>query len=295
MNENNENISSLNYEEFLKIIKPDEDNQKPSFWSQIPASVRYSKKITEFQKLLFSEILALSHVNYDKEGRYFCHANNNYFARVFEKNKVRISEAISNLQIQGFIYCQYIYENKECKARLIYVNEDYFIKSVIPITENRNTPITEIVKYTSINNNNTSVNGEIAPPRIDFEIENRSQSSLDIKKYTSTYENWDTVSFEKCILYWISKLTANTPTSLEMILSEHERMRLKNNFENRNSNCGIAILEAVDYAFKFDVRFRLKNFIDFLNINLLETSKSLDMPRKSEGQDVGYNFDYCVI
>lgn len=90
-------------------------------------------------------------------------------------------------------------------------------------------------------------------------------------------------------------MTANTSTSLEMILSEHERTRLKNNFENRNSNCGIAILEAVDYAFKFDVRFRLKNFIDFLNINLLETSKSLDMPRKSEGQDVGYKFDYCVI
>ena len=290
--------------EYLQAIKSDVDNPQPTYYSLLFASVRYSNEISDFEKILFSDILALTNT------KGFCFATNNYFAKAFNKSKDTISRSINNLKKAGFIDTELIYKNssKEIVGRIITIiaidtrqSNDNNMSIAIdentetPIDENTETPIGKKAEDNNINNNNTSVNGEVAPTRIDFEIENRYQPSLDVKKYTSTYKNWDTASFEKCILYWISKLTANTPTSLEMILSEHERMRLKNNFENRNSNCGIAILEAVDYAFKFDVRFRLKNFIDFLNINLLEPSKSLDMSRQSEGQDVGYKFDYCLI
>lgn len=177
--------SELTYNDFLKIIKADEDNQKPTYFTILPASVRYSKELTHFEKILFSEIVALTHVNYDSEGRAFCHANNNYFARAFEKNKMRISEAISNLQKKGFIYCKYIYENKECKARLIYINEQYILsnseaRKTVPekhntsitekadtsitekadtcITEKADTCITGKAEYNNINTSNTSQN-----------------------------------------------------------------------------------------------------------------------------------------
>ena len=285
--------------EYLQAIQSDADNPQPTYYSILYAGVRYSNEISDFEKVLFADILALTNA------KGFCFATNNYFAKAFNKSKVHISNSINNLKKAGFIDTELIYKDnsKEIVARIITVraidNRQSNDNSLIAIKENEDTsvkenedtPVKENFKDNNINNNNINVNG-FAPA---LHFEKSQDESIDIKKYTATYKNWDIASFEKCILLWISKLTANTPTSLEMILSEHERIRLRSNFENRNSNCGIAILEAVDYAFKFDVRFRLKNFIDFLNINLLEVSKSLDMAKKSEGQDVGYSFEYCLI
>jgi len=46
----------------------------PNYYSILNADIRYNKNITDSEKILYSEITALS----NKNG--FCHASNKYFA-----------------------------------------------------------------------------------------------------------------------------------------------------------------------------------------------------------------------
>ena len=186
--------SELTFNDFQKIIKADEDNQKPTYFTILPASVRYSKELTPFEKILFSEITALTHVNFDNEGRAFCHANNNYFARAFEKDKKRISEAISKLQSKGFIYCKYIYENKECKARLIYINEQYLLNSDTCSPKNsdtcspkkRDTCSPKNAQYNNINTSNINPNN-IKTNNIKPKQKKTSRNSITESEITLLY------------------------------------------------------------------------------------------------------------
>ena len=280
--------SSLSYSEFLKIIKPDEDNQKPSFFTIMPASVRYVKNITDFQKIIFSEIIALSHTNYDKEGRYFCHAGNSYFARVYEKDKVRISEAISNLKKQGFIFCKYIYEykeyasgkkTKECKARLIYPNPLYFTQTsrntcnteIVNTcnTEIVNTCNTEIVKENNININN--INREVVGAPLS-----------ETKK--STYENINSEynEFERYIVSHYVELTGKPIMDIRQIpefKTEQGRQVLRTAFDNRKNDWGIAIDNALDSTSKSNREFRWLDFMKSLYLNLSFVNEEKEPPK----------------
>lgn len=71
---------------------------KKSYWSVIPASVRYSKKIPDGAKLLYSEITALCN---DKG---YCWAGNEYFAGLYGKEKRTISRWITSLVGETHIY-----------------------------------------------------------------------------------------------------------------------------------------------------------------------------------------------
>lgn len=71
--------------------------ENPSYYSILPASVRYSKDLTDFQKILFSEITALA----NKDG--YCSASNGYFADLYDKEPENISRHISKLENTGFI------------------------------------------------------------------------------------------------------------------------------------------------------------------------------------------------
>jgi len=69
----------------------------PSYYSILPAAVRYSKDLTDFQKILFSEITALA----NKDG--YCSASNGYFAELYGKEPENISRHISKLESAGFL------------------------------------------------------------------------------------------------------------------------------------------------------------------------------------------------
>lgn len=73
------------------------EKDKPNFWAVTPAYVRYHDGISDFAKLIYSEIMALSNRN----GH--CHANNNYFEKVFNKSQPTISKAITDLADAGLI------------------------------------------------------------------------------------------------------------------------------------------------------------------------------------------------
>ena len=64
----------------------------PSYYSVIPASVRYCEGCSPHAKLLFSEISALS----NKEG--YCYASNSYFANLYDVRTESISRWISQLR-----------------------------------------------------------------------------------------------------------------------------------------------------------------------------------------------------
>ena len=90
------------------------DIERPNYYSILPASVRYCKKISDFGKLLFSEITALS----NKYG--YCTASNMYFAKLYDKDKSTIQRQITNLKKAGFLKIEHEYDGKQIKSRRVY-------------------------------------------------------------------------------------------------------------------------------------------------------------------------------
>ncbi len=70
---------------------------KPNYFSILPASVRYDKELTALAKLLFSEITALA----NKSGK--AYPTNKYLAELYGVSKTTISTAISSLENKGYI------------------------------------------------------------------------------------------------------------------------------------------------------------------------------------------------
>lgn len=79
-------------------------NHSPSYYSILTAEVRYSDKLTDFEKVLFSDITALT----NKQG--YCNATNKYFANVFNKSIRSITRSISKLIENQFLKCDLIYD-----------------------------------------------------------------------------------------------------------------------------------------------------------------------------------------
>ena len=101
--------------------------EKPSYYSILTADVRYDKKLKPNEKLLFSEITALS----DKRG--YCNASNNYFAQLYDVTTVTASNWVNHLKDRGYIDVEMIYDGKRIKERRIFVNSN-------PVKKNFNTP-----------------------------------------------------------------------------------------------------------------------------------------------------------
>lgn len=84
---------------------------QPSFYANIPASVRYDDSLTPNAKLLYGEITALC----SKEG--YCWASNAYFAELYRVSAGTISEWVRTLRAAGHI----TYAVKENNTRQIFL------------------------------------------------------------------------------------------------------------------------------------------------------------------------------
>lgn len=93
--------------------------EKPNYYAILPARVRYSSELTDFEKLLYAEITALT----QKNG--YCYAKNRYFEALFNKSKSTIQRSIAHLKELGFVEVEMIYKEgtKEIQDRLIFVEE----------------------------------------------------------------------------------------------------------------------------------------------------------------------------
>ena len=120
------------------------EEEKPSYYAVIPASVRYNEKLNSSQKLFYGEITALTF----KTGE--CWASNNYFARIYKVSPSLISNWLRALEKEKLIIVDYKKNGKE------------IIKRIIKITgiQNIEYPIQNIEggysKY--LKENNTSIN-----------------------------------------------------------------------------------------------------------------------------------------
>jgi len=94
-----------------------ESHNHPNYYSIIPASVRYCADLSAQEKILYSELTALSNV------KGYCWATNNYFANLYKLSKETVSRQISKLASLGFIHIKMIYfeHTKQIIERRIYI------------------------------------------------------------------------------------------------------------------------------------------------------------------------------
>jgi hypothetical protein len=159
--------------------------EKPNYYSYIPAHVRYAD-ITPNAKLLYAEITALLQMNG------VCFASNNYFSKLYNKNKVTISRWISELKRNGFIKISFTYKegSKEIANRYIQICYE-------GISKNDKEVLTKMLKNNNtINNNNTTYSNRKAffkKPNVDqvkdYCIERNN--NVDAEAFLDFYESKD--------------------------------------------------------------------------------------------------------
>ena len=130
--------------------------EHPSYYSIITADVRYDKRLKPNEKLLFSEITALS----NKRG--YCNASNNYLAQLYDVTTVTVSNWVNHLKDRGYIDVEMIYVGKQIKERRIFVNSTPIKEKVeAPIKNNCKEGIKKKVKENNTRYNNTSKNNQL--------------------------------------------------------------------------------------------------------------------------------------
>lgn len=166
----------------------DNEKLKPNYYSVLPANVRYDKKLSYFEKVLYSEIVALSNVY----GYTF--ASNNYFADLYEMSLKNISRSLSNIQNQGHITMEI--DVSLGNKRKIFITTPIDKKVYTPIDKKVHTPIDKIVQTpidkivpgkdsfntTSKNTNTTSNNNQrYYPSGSNFSKTKRQTKTVDIE------------------------------------------------------------------------------------------------------------------
>ena len=138
--------------------------EKPSYYSILPASVRYDNNLKANEKLLYSEITSLC----NKSG--ICFATNKYFANLYQVDIATISRWINNLIDNNYLNVSYDANN----CRLL------TIKS-IPIDEKINTLLTK--KSNIIINNNNKYNKEEYQEETIFDYYQEKLGELNRNQY----------------------------------------------------------------------------------------------------------------
>lgn len=109
-----------------------EKNEKstPSFYTITPATVRYNKRLTSSEKLMYGEITAF--INMSGE----CWASNAYFARLYDVTVTTIQRWLRALENEGFIKREVIYKDgtKMIERRYIRISDPVSPKVVTNMT-----------------------------------------------------------------------------------------------------------------------------------------------------------------
>lgn len=157
---------------------------KPSYYSILTADVRYDEKLNASEKLLFSEITALS----NKHG--YCTAGNGYFSKLYNVSDRSVTRWIKHLKELGYLKYVPIYkkDSKEVDERRLYPltnSKDPLDKNVYGGRQKCPKPLDKNVEdnITSINNINTN------------NKENSNKDNFDYKKFIEWFNELSDKNF----------------------------------------------------------------------------------------------------
>ncbi|MYM99653.1 hypothetical protein GTH29_01925 [Lactobacillus iners] len=197
------------------------ENEQPNYYSILTANVRYDKNLKANEKLLFSEITALS----NKYG--YCTASNRYFAELYQVTERSIQDWISNLVQYGYITTTLVSKDGQIIGRKIYLSSGIkeskttsrgVVKKSSPDEEN----FTGVVKKSSLgwgrnlhpnntSNNNTSNNNILSGKEPDPEEKENTESTQktsDSQKSETTSKT-ENIPYGRVIKYLNAKAGTN--------------------------------------------------------------------------------------
>jgi len=119
---------------------------KPTYYGVLPAEVRYHPDLNSSQKVLYTEIDALS----TKQG--YCFASNGYFADLYGVQRSTISAWIKALKDAKVIRVHYDISNGNVEVRKI----TPLLKNQNPPSEKSKAPLLKNQKYNNTKYNNTT-------------------------------------------------------------------------------------------------------------------------------------------
>ena len=188
-----------------------EEKNTPNYFGILPANVRYDKRLKPMEKILYTEITALSNA------KGYCYATNSYFAKLYGVHKNTAGAWINNLEKYGFIVSRIIYESgtKNVKERQIYsidtsnnfidtsqekdcdpINEKidtYQQKDCDPINKKIDTPINKKIEDNNTRYNNTRYNNKKINKKEKVEIESVYKSKEFKKAFSDFLEMRKTI------------------------------------------------------------------------------------------------------
>ncbi|WP_434785371.1 conserved phage C-terminal domain-containing protein [Lactobacillus iners] len=191
------------------------ENEQPNYYSILTANVRYDKDLNANEKILFSEITALS----NKHG--YCTASNNYFADLYQVAKGTVSKWITHLNQAGYLKVilikqattnqvigrkMYPINNPKLKDEEGYTPSESIVctKKCIPYTPNDVYPIHQKVKGNNTSNNNTSNNNNILSGK---EPDNTPEP--EEKENSEITQKTDDIPYDRVIKYLNAKAGTN--------------------------------------------------------------------------------------
>lgn len=137
----------------MKGVIKVKENSYPAYYGILTANVRYNDQLSMSEKVMFTEITALSNANG------YCSARNKYFAELYDKSEKTISLWIKHLRDCGFIHIEYKRRGAEVVLRKIYPTPEHELQKC-KSTNYKNVTGTDYknVKENNTSTNNTSIN-----------------------------------------------------------------------------------------------------------------------------------------
>ena len=202
-----------------------DEEYQVSYYSIIPATVRYDTKLKASEKLIYGEITSLA----NRMG--YCFAQNRYFANLYKVSTHTVSQWISHLEKQGYIHTELIKNSrKEVKERRIYiVDNPYVQKNTYPYIFKSTYPM-----YQKVQENNIKYNKDDLFILI---INNSSEISILKNMQQENIEKLKDIIFTLYIIYnssfqsILSKIKREDLVNLYITCKEHNASDFLNYFK----------------------------------------------------------------
>ena len=148
--------------------------EQPGFWAVLPANVRYDRELTPNEKILYTEITAMT------QAVGYCYASNKYFASLYGVAENTIRRYIQHLREQGYI--QVAMEGSERRIYQVLkapeIPEDGALKNEREPAQNRAADPLKIERKNNTRDNN--------------KINNTGARAKDDQKWSDVFLLWAT-------------------------------------------------------------------------------------------------------